>query len=70
MLLERAIEQVRRLPEPEQSAIASLILEEIEDEGRWERVFAHSQDALAKLSEEAMLEYGAGKTEELDPDKL
>ena len=69
-LLDQAMERVKQLAESDQNAIASLILEEIEDEARWERAFARSQDALAKLAEEAMEEYREGKTEKLDPDKL
>ncbi len=69
-LLERAVEKARKLPDPEQDAIAVLILEELEDEGRWEKAFARSQDALAKLAQEAMVEDRAGKTKQLDPDTL
>lgn len=69
-LLERAVEKARKLPDPEQDAIAAIILEELEDEARWEEAFARSRDALAKLAQEAMLEDRAGKTKELDPDGL
>jgi len=69
-LLERAVEKAKKLPESEQDAIAAIILEELEDELCWERAFARSQDALAKLAREAMSEYKAGKTKELDPDTL
>jgi len=55
-LLEDALRRVEGLPDGEKDAIATLILEELEDEARWERAFAHSQDALAKLAEEAMAE--------------
>ncbi len=47
-----------------------IILEELEDERRWDEAFARSPDILAKLATEAMAEYCAGKTQELDPDKL
>ena len=69
-LLERVVERVKALPESEQDVIAALILEELEDEASWDQVFARSQDALARLAEEAMLEHREGKTQELDPDKL
>jgi len=69
-LLERAVEKARKLSDSEQDAIAALILEELEDEIGWEKAFARSQDTLAKLAEEAMAEDRAGKTEELDPDRL
>lgn len=69
-LLERAIEKVRELPDLKQDAIAALILEELEDEARWGKAFTDSQDALARLAREAMVEDEAGKTKELDPDTL
>ena len=36
----------------------------------WEKAFACSRDALAKLAQEAMAEDRAGKTKELDLDAL
>jgi len=69
-LLERAVEKARKLPDPEQNSIAAIILEELEDEIHWEKAFARSHDALAKLAKEAMAEDKAGKTEELDPETL
>lgn len=69
-LLEGVVKKARELPDAEQDAIAAIILEELEDEARWERAFAGSQDALAKLSAEAMEEDKRGETKELDPDAL
>jgi hypothetical protein len=69
-LLECAVKKVKTLPDSEQDAIAALILEEIEDEVRWDKTFARTQDVLAKLAAEAMAEDHAGKTEALDPDRL
>lgn len=69
-LLEQAIARLKTLPAGEQNAIAAMILEELEDEIRWDTAFAKSQDALAKLAGEAMAEYRAGKTQELDPETL
>jgi len=69
-LLEKVIEEVQRLPEREQEAFARLWLEELEDERRWERSFAASQDVLEKMAAEALREFETGQTEELDPDKL
>jgi hypothetical protein len=40
---------VKQLPANEQDAIAAIILEELEDEVRWQEKFARSQDVLAKL---------------------
>ncbi len=69
-LLERAMKKAGRLPDAEQDAIATIILEELEDEARWEQAFSKSQDALAKLAAEAMEEDRNGETKELDPDSL
>jgi predicted amidophosphoribosyltransferase len=69
-LLEQAIAKVMQLPETEQDAIAAFILEELEDEARWDRAFSQSQDMLAKLAAEALAEDQAGKTQELDPEIL
>jgi hypothetical protein len=69
-LLEKVIAKLKALPPSEQDAIAALILEELEDEIRWDAAFARSQDALAKLAAEARAEYRAGKTQELDPETL
>jgi hypothetical protein len=69
-LLESAIARLKTLPPDEQDAIAAIILEELEDEIRWDEAFAGSQDILAKLAGEAMAEYHAGKTQELNPEIL
>ena len=69
-LLEQAIARLKTLLTDQQDAIATLILEEIEDERRWDESFARSPDLLAKLAAGAMVEYRAGKTQELDPEIL
>lgn len=68
--LEQAIAQLKTLPTDKQDAIAILILEELEDDQRWDESFARSPDLLAKLATEAMAEYQAGKTQELDPEVM
>jgi hypothetical protein len=68
--LEQAIAQLKTLPTDKQDAIATLILEELEEEQRWDDSFARSPDLLAKLAAEAMAEYRADKTQELDPETL
>jgi len=69
-LLEQAITRLKTVSSSEQDAIAMMILEELEDERRWDESFARSPDLLAKLATEAMAEYHAGKTQELDPETL
>ncbi|WP_309745294.1 hypothetical protein [Chamaesiphon sp. OTE_20_metabat_361] len=69
-LLEQAIAKLKTRPISEQDSIAAMILEEIEDDNRWDESFARSPDLLAKLAGEAMAEHRAGKTQELDPETL
>jgi hypothetical protein len=68
--LEQVIARLKTLPTDKQDAIATLILEELEEDQRWDDAFARSPDLLAKLAAEAMAEYRAGKTQELDPETL
>jgi hypothetical protein len=56
-LLERAIAKLKTLSASEQDAIASMILEELQDDLKWDRAFANSPDVLAKLAASAMAEY-------------
>jgi hypothetical protein len=67
-LLETAIARLKTLPTDEQDAIATLILDELEEEEQWDKSFACSPDLLAKLAAEAMAEYRSGTTQELDPE--
>ena len=67
-LLERALDEVNRLPEAEQDALASLLLEEIASEARWSAAFAGSQSQLASLAADALAEFRAGHTLPLDPE--
>ena len=47
-LLEKALTEVYKLSPEKQDAIAAIILEELEDEQRWDKAFAESQDQLAQ----------------------
>lgn len=67
-LFDRAVQKVKKLPEPEKNVIAAIILEELEDDARLKKAFFKSQDALAKLAAEAMEEDRKGLTKELDLD--
>lgn len=61
-LLERAFGEAARLPEPDQDALADLLLEEIASEARWGESFVRSQDQLASLAADALAEFHAGRT--------
>jgi len=64
-LLEKALNEVTKLPPSEQDEIAAILLEELASEQKWNDLFSQSQDALAKMAEEALAEYRAGKTKPL-----
>ena len=66
-LLKKAFDRAAALPEDEQDAIASMVLEEIEDEARWRASFAKSQDALASLAKQAREEIARGDVLPVDP---
>ena len=68
-LLERAISEANQLPDTEQDALASLLLEEIASEARWGAAFAGSQSQLASLAADALAEFRAGRTLPLDPER-
>ncbi len=71
-LMDQAIEKARKLPEKEQEAIASMILQEIDSEGRWNELFARPESAevLSKLADEALAEAKAGHARPLDLNEL
>jgi hypothetical protein len=64
-LLKKAMSEVEKLPESEQDAVATLVLEELASEQRWTESFSKSQDALAKLAEKALADHAAGRTKPL-----
>ena len=69
-LLEKALIEIHKLPPEQQDFIATVILEELETERRWNKSFAESQEILSKMAAEALAEHRNGQTQDLDPDKL
>ena len=69
-LLRKAFEEADRLPEKDQNALATRLLEEIESESRWSETLSRSGDTLARLANEALAEHRTGETQDLDPDRL
>ena len=67
-LLQRAIKAIEKLSSDEQDAIASLILDELEDEQAWKARFeATSDEQWESLAEAARREIASGETTPLDP---
>ena len=69
-LMEEAIAQVSKLPDADQDAFATWLIEEIKAEQQWDKAFASSADALSLLADEALADLRSGKTEILDVDSL
>ena len=53
--------EAEKLPDPEQDAIAALILEQIADDHAWDEAFARSQDQLARLAAKVREDIAAGR---------
>ena len=47
-LMERLIDRLKRLPEEEQDKYAAAYLEELNDDQRWDKLFAETTDAQWK----------------------
>jgi hypothetical protein len=69
-LLERAFAEASKLSPAEQELLAARLLAELAVEGDFDRAIASSAEKLSGLAAEALAEHQAGKTEELDPDRL
>lgn len=69
-LLEQAFAEAAKLPADEQDLLAARLLTELAAEDDFDRAIARSSDKLSALASEALAEYRAGLTEELDPDRL
>jgi hypothetical protein len=66
-LLEKALRQAARLSAAEQDRIARLVLDEIEDEARWNATFAGSQAKLAEIAAAAREDIARGEVRDEDP---
>jgi hypothetical protein len=64
-LFEKALEKVSGLPQDEQDAIASQVLDERENEAAWEIRLARQKGKLRRLADEALAEHRRGETRPL-----
>ena len=69
-LLAKAFDEATRLPDIEQNTLAKWLLDELEDDRKWSKVFAESEDVLDSLADEAIQAKRQGKTTPLDLDRL
>ena len=65
-LLKEVLAKLSKLSPERQDELAAWLLAEMEDEARWAKSFAESQDALAKLADEALDEHRRGETRPLE----
>lgn len=69
-LLQQAMAELQKLPVAEQDAIASIILDELVDEQRWQLAFSGSQDKLSKLADRVRDDIRAGRVHDRGIDTL
>jgi hypothetical protein len=69
-LLKQAFAQAAQLPEAEQDLLASWLLAELSAEDEFDQTIAATADKLTGLARDALAEHHAGKTEELNPERL
>ena len=69
-LLQQAFAEAAKLPPVEQDLLASRLLAELAAEDEFDRKIVSTSDKLAGLAAEALAEYRAGQTQELDPERL
>jgi hypothetical protein len=69
-LLHQAFTAAATLPAAEQDALAAWVLAELNTEDDFDRALTESGGKLSRLADEALAEYRAGQTVELDPERL
>jgi hypothetical protein len=65
-LLEKALHRVESLSPEVQDAIASQIIETLDDEEAWARSFREKPSVIRSLAREALEEHHRGETRPLD----
>jgi hypothetical protein len=65
-LLVRAFKEASKLPEIQQNTLAKWVLEELQADKEWEKMFAGSEDILDKLADEALEAHKQGRTKPLN----
>ena len=69
-LLDKAIEEISKLSSNDQDTIATIILEEIIDEQKWDLAFSKSQEKLSKLADKVREDISKGKVRKMGFDEL
>ncbi len=68
--LKQAVERASQQPAEEQEALAAMLIQAMDDDAKWEALFADplTPQALEMLAAEAIAEDDAGQTEEITGD--
>lgn len=71
-MMAALIEEIVALPAEQQDQLAERIRAEMEEDLRWDALFAdpRSENLLSKLAAEALEEYNRGETLPLDPETI
>ena len=69
-LLDPAISEASKLPDPEQEALGAGVLAEMDAERRLRNTLSGSVDMLEQMADEAIEQHQRGLTSPLDPDDL
>jgi len=65
-LLEEALRRLESLSQEEQDAIASQIIDTLDDEEAWTRSFLEKPEVLRSLARDALEEHRRGETRPMD----
>ncbi|MEA3543775.1 MAG: hypothetical protein U9R69_00980 [Thermodesulfobacteriota bacterium] len=64
-MLDNAFAVAAKLPAIEQNTLARWMIEEIESDKKWDKLFAESEDTLSLLAIEALDEESSGLTDKV-----
>ena len=69
-LLQQAIAELQKLPDSDQDAMASRILDELADDAKWESAFANSQKELSRIANKVRDDIHHGRVRDTGIDEL
>jgi hypothetical protein len=68
--LQKAIEKLQTLPAEKQDQMAGFLLQELNEDAKWEATTAKHRRRASKLVEEVLEDERQGKTSKLNPESL
>ncbi len=69
-MLQKAIDELQKLPASDQDTMAALILAELADERQWDETFANSQELLSQMAAKAKEDIATGQVTRKGIDEL